>query len=208
MTAYVPPMPPGSRWADELPGHFWENLQNRPPELAAAATGAVLEQGRFLLPVLARPYRVDPKKRLIVDLAHPDQRVDYNTGLVLVTHLARAEAIPPAGRMLSPAEIPGGRALLAGPHALPLEPITSLFGQHPEALVRRARELGGDRCDGADIAVCLPGLLRVPLYLLLWIADEEFPAQAVPGVDAQVLHHLNLEALISLCHLMIQRLTE
>jgi len=208
MTVYVPNMPPGSQWADELPGHFWENLQNRPTELAAAATGAVLDQGRFMLPVFARPYLVDPARRLVQDVSHPEERVDYNTALVLVSHLTRAGDMPPAGRMLSPAELPGGRALLSGPHALPLEAVSEHFGRNPEALVLRARELGGDRCDGADVAVCLPGLPRVPLYLLLWVADEEFPAQAVPGVDAQVLHHLNLEALISLCHLMIQRLTE
>jgi hypothetical protein len=208
MIAYVPRMPPGSQWADELPGHFWDNLRHRPPELAAAATGATLDEGRFLLPVLGRPYMVDPEQRLVTDPSRPDQRVDYNTALVLVSHLARAEAVPPAGRMLSPAEVPGGRALLAGPHALPLEIIIEHFGHHPEALVRRARELGGEKCDGADIAIRLPGLPRVPLYLLLWLADEEFPAQAAPGVDAHVLHHLDLDALLSLCHLMMQRLTE
>jgi hypothetical protein len=45
------------------------------------------------------------------------------------------------------------------------------------------------------------------LYLLLWVADEEFPAQAAPGVDAHVLHHLDLDGLLSLSHLMVQRLT-
>jgi len=201
-------MPPGSRWADELPGHFWHNLRHRPPEVAAAATGATLEQGRFLLPVLARPYMVDPEQRLIIDPSRPGQRVDYNTALVLVTHLARSEAVSPAGRMLSPADVTGGGALLAGPHALPLETVIERFGRDPKALVHRARDLGGEKCDGGDIAVCLPGLPRVPLYLLLWLADEEFPAQASLGLDAHVLQHLDLDGLISLCHLMIQRLTE
>jgi hypothetical protein len=208
MTVYEPQMPPGAQWADELPGHFWEHLQDRPPELAAAATGAALDQGRFVLPVFARPYLVDPGRRLVQDISRPEERVDYNTALVLVTHLTRAGEIPPAGRMLSLAELPGGRALLSGPHALPLEAVSEHFGRNPEALVQRARELGGDKYDGADVAVCLPGLPRVPLYLLLWVADEEFPAQAVPGVDANVLHHLGLDGLLSLAHLMVQQLTE
>jgi hypothetical protein len=207
MTAYTPNMPPGSQWAEELPGHFWDSLEARSPELAAAATGAALDQGRFTLPVFARPYLIDPAHRVVQDLSRSGKRVDYNTALVLVTHLARGQEVPPAGRMISPAELPGGRALLAGPHALPLEPITDLFGQDPEVLVRRAMELGGDQCEGADIAVCLPGLPRVPLYLLLWVADEEFPSQAAPGVDAHVLHHLDLDGLLSLSHLMVQRLT-
>ncbi len=201
-------MPPGSRWADELPGYFWENLQNRPAELAAAATGASLDKGRFQLPILGRQHLVDPVHRQVQDLSRLGVRVDYNTALVLVTHLSRGQEVPPAGRMISPAELPGGRALFAGPHALPMEPITGLFGRDPDGLVRRARELGGETYEGADVAVCLPGLPRVHLYLLLWLADEEFPAQAAPGVDANVLHHLDLDGLLSLCHLMVQRLTE
>jgi len=201
-------MPPGSQWADELPAYFWDDLRARPPDLAAAATGAELDQGRFILPVFARPYLIDPEQRRIQDSSRPEERVDYNTALVLVTHLTRAREVPPAGRMISPGDVPGGRALIAGPHALPLTPITARFGRDPEALVRRALELGGEEISGADVAVRLPGLPRVPMYLLLWVADEEFPAEASPGLDANVLHHLDLDGILSLSHLLIQRLTE
>jgi hypothetical protein len=208
MKPYKPQMPPGSRWAEELPGHLWENLGARGPESAAAATGAALEKGRFILPVFARPYLVDPQNRRVEDLSQGEARVDYNTALVLVTHLAQAVDTPPAGRMISFNELPGGRALVAGPHALPLDPLAEHFGGNPQALVERALELGGEEIDGADVAVRLPGLPRVPIYLMLWLADEEFPAQAVPGVDAQVMRHLDLDGLLSLSHLLVQRLTE
>ena len=208
MKPYVPQMPSGYQWADDLPGHFWESLQGRAPESAAAATGAELDRGRFILPVFARRYLVDSEQRRVQDLTRPDARVDYNTALVLVTHLARAEEVPPVGRMISFNELPGGRALVAGPHALPLDPLAEHYGRHPQALVQRALELGGEEIWGADVAVRLPGLPRVPLYLLLWLADEDFPAQAAPGVDAKVMQHLDLDGLLSLSHLMVQRLTE
>jgi hypothetical protein len=208
MKPYVPQMPPGSRWADELPGHFWENLAARAPEQAAAATGAELDRGRFILPVFARPYLVDPENRRLQDLSRGEARVDYNTALVLVTHLAQAGEVAPAGRMVSFNELPGGRALVSGPHALPLDLLAKHFGGNPQALGQRALELGGAEIEGADVAVRVPGLPRVPMYLLLWLADEEFPAQAAPGVDAQVMQHLDLDGLLSLSHLMVQRLTE
>ena len=208
MEPYKPYMPAGSNWAEELPAHFWDNLKSRPPEEAAAATAAELDQGRFILPLFSRPYLVDPEHRRIQDIFQPEAQVDYNTGLVLVTHLAKATMVPPAGRMMAPGDLPGGRALLAGPHALPLEPITEHFGRNPEALVHRALGLGGEEIDGANAAVCLPGLPRVPMYLLLWVADEEFPAQAKFGMDANILHHLDLDGILALSHLMVQRLTE
>lgn len=208
MKPYVPQMPSGYQWADDLPGHFWEKLQTRAPDQAAATAGAELDRGRFILPVFARRYLVDPQNRRVYDLARAEARVDYNTALVLVTHLARAEDAPPAGRMISFNELPGGRALVAGPHALPMDLLAVRFGDNPQALVQRARELGGEEIEGADVAVRLPGLPRVPMYLLLWGADEDFPAQASPGVDDRVMQHLDLDGLLSLSHLMVQRLTE
>ncbi|MEW6659472.1 MAG: DUF3786 domain-containing protein [Thermodesulfobacteriota bacterium] len=208
MKPYVPQMPPGSRWAEDLPGHFWKGLENRAPELAAAATRAELDRDRFILPVFARPYLVDPQNRRVQDLSQTGARVDYNTALVLVTHLARAVEAPPSGLMISFNELPGGRALVTGPHALPLDLLAERFGGNHLALGQRARALGGEEIEGADMAVRLPGLPRVPMYLLLWLADEDFPAQAVPGVDAGVMQHLDLDGLLSLSHLMVQRLTE
>ena len=208
MKPYIPQMPPGSRWANKLPAYFWQELTARAPEVAAAASGAELDRGRFILPVFARFYLVDPQNRRVQNLDRGEERVDYNTALVLVTHLAQAVEAPSAGRMISLNELPAGRSLVAGPHALPLDPLAEHFGHNPKALVQRALELGGAEIEGADVAVHLPGLPRVTMYLLLWLADDEFPAQATPGVDANVMQHLNLDGLLSLSHLMIQRLTE
>jgi hypothetical protein len=93
MKPYVPRMPPGSRWADELPGHLWDNLAARPPELAAAATGAELDRGRLVLPVFAEPHLVDLHHRRVQNLARSEVRVDYNTALALVSHLTREKAM-------------------------------------------------------------------------------------------------------------------
>jgi len=208
MKPYKPNMAPGYEWAEDLPDLLWDDLAGRPPEEAAGATGADWAKGRFFLPVFGRRYSIDPESRRIEGVSFPEERVDYNTGVVLVTHLARARDVLPAGRMVSFKELPSGETFFSGPHALPMGPIIKRFGNDFESLVRRARELGGKEVEGGDVAVCLPGLRRVPMYVMIWKADDEFPAEAVPGVDANVMHHLALDGLFALSHLMVQRLTE
>ncbi len=199
------------RWADQLPVALWQDLEQRDPEQAAAACGARREKSAFILPILGRNYRVDPGQRLVQDISRPGRRVSYQAGMILVTTLARAQDIPPSGRMITPQELPGGRFFYAGPHELPLAPITARFGHRPRDLRERARLLGGgpwEEVEGVDAAVMLPGLPRVPLYVLLWAQDQEFEARAVVGVDERAHFHLALDALWALCNILARRLCE
>jgi hypothetical protein len=82
------------------------------------------------------------------------------------------------------------------------------FGKDPEALVRRAEQMGGEPIDGADCAVRIPGLPFVPLYVLLWTADEEFGARAVIGIDDRALFHLDLAGVFALTNVMVGHLAQ
>ncbi len=199
------------RWADQLPAELWHDLGQRDPDQAAAACGARREGDTFHLPLLGRDYRVIPARRRVEDVARPQRRVSYQAGMILVTALAKAQDIPPSGRMVTPQELPGGRFFYAGPHELPLEPIAGRFGRRPQDLLERARLLGGgawEGVEGMDAAVMVPGLPRVPLYVLLWAQDQEFEARAVLGVDERAHYHLALDALWALCNILARRLCE
>ena len=199
------------RWADQLPAALWQDLRRRDPDQAAAACGAQREKDTFLIPLLGRMYRVDPAGAQVQELQRPEHRVSYQAGMILVTALAQAQDIPPSGRMVTPQELPGGRFFYAGPHELPLEPIARHFGTRPRLLLERARLLGGgawDGVEGMDAAVMVPGLPRVPLYVLLWARDQEFEARAVLGVDERAHYHLALDALWALCNILARRLCE
>jgi hypothetical protein len=125
----------------------------------------------------------------------------------LVCHLARALGVPPAGRLVTPQELPGGGLFFTGPHAVNTRDLEARFGASPENLARRAAALGGGRAEvGGDLAVRLPGLPRLPLYVLLWLADEEFPARVVVGLDANAHHQLALDGIWALTNLMVGRL--
>jgi len=195
------------RWADQLPAALWDDLAARPPDQAALAAAAQWDGGRFRLPLLGRDYLVDPAARQVREAARPEHRVGFQAGMVLVSHLARCLGAPPSGRMVTPQELPGGSLFFTGPHAINAKALEKRFGHAPSVLPHRAAALGGATCDaGGDVAVRLPGLPQLPLYVLLWAADEEFDARAVVGLDAHAHHQLALDGVWALTNLMVGRL--
>lgn len=195
------------RWADQLPDALWDDLAARPADQAAAAAGALWQDGCYHLTLAGRAYRVDPAGRGVHEAGRPEHRVGFQAGMILVSHLARALGVPPAGRMVTPQELPGGSLFFTGPHAVNTRAIEARFGADPAALVRQAAALGGAASDlGGDVAVQVPGLPHLPLFVLLWAADEEFSARAVVGLDANAHHQLALDGVWALTNLLAARL--
>ena len=194
------------RWADQLPAPLWDDVRARPAEQAAEAVGAPLSQGVFQIPMLGRTYRVDPGARRIWLQDQPDHRVSYQSGVVLLSALARSMGVPPSGRMVTPQELQGGTLFFTGAHSLAVKPLAKRFGDDPQGLIAAAAVMGGEAFSGADCAVRLPGLPRLPLYVLLWRADEEFSARAVIGIDDRALFHLDLAGIFALTNVMVARL--
>jgi len=194
-------------WADQLPGPLWDDVAARTAKEAAVAVGADWDGAVFKVPMLNTVYVVDPQKRSICRESQPDHRVSYQSGVVLLYTLARSMGVPPSGRMVTPLELTGGTLFFTGAHSLALKPLANRFGRDPQGLVEKAHELGGHKIEGADSAVWLPGLPNLPLYVLLWTADEEFGARVVIGIDDRALFHLDLAGVFALTNVMAARLS-
>jgi hypothetical protein len=151
-------------------------------------------------------YTLDPETHQIRRALDPDHRVGYQTGVVLLSTLSGSKGVPPSGRMISPLELPGGRMFFVGAHALATKPLAKAFDSRARELIERVDCLGGQRINGADFAVCLPGLPYVPLYVLLWAADEGDPARAVIGIDSRAHFHLDLGGVFALTNILVKRL--
>ncbi|MBI5524136.1 MAG: DUF3786 domain-containing protein [Desulfarculus sp.] len=192
------------RWADQLPEALWDDLAARPLVEAAQACGAELEGRSLRLPLLGGAYLVDVAARRVLEAGQPDRRLGFQTGLVLVSHLARALGVPPAGRLVTPQELPGGSLFFTGPHAVATAALERRFGHDPQGLLAAAQALGGQPYPGAaEVAAMVPGLPMLPLYVLLWPADEEFGARAVVALDAHAHHQLALDGLWALTNLLV-----
>lgn len=193
------------RWADQIPAALWTDLRNRSPQQAAEAVGAGWDGVTFTVPMIGMDYTIDPANQRITKTYQADHPVSYQAGVVLLTTLATSKGVPPSGRMVVPQDLPGGRMFFTGAHSLATGPLAKNYEQDTGQLIERALGFGGEMIEGADLAIRVPGLPYIPLYVLLWRGDDEFPARAVIGIDDRAHFHLDLAGVFALTNILVSR---
>lgn len=161
----------------------------------SAAYDAALEKFRnAVLEEIAElsGYPVEENKIKIEFLGHHFE-VEYPTGdfkiandlegelpifaRILILHylVNRSRAIY-TGQLISYKELPGGSIYIQPFTNRAIRPLVSTFGANPENLVRVAGQIGGDPVQLGDSGVVLKVFPRIPVTLVVWGGDEEFPA--------------------------------
>jgi hypothetical protein len=125
---------------------------------------------------------------------------------LILQYLAQATGVPLSRRWISYAELPNGMLHDRPFRVEAVDPLARAFGGQMGSLLRVARNLGGQEIGMGDIGVMIPVLPRLPVAVLLWIADEEFPARANMIFDASASHYLTTAALYVLGSVLARRL--
>lgn len=110
--------------------------------------------------------------------------------LSILRYLIHARDLPPSGRLVRPSDLPGGEIFAKGTHVLPLEMVAGYFSNHAEEFLKAGRSLGGDQSEYGDLSLKIHPFPRVPVVLILWFGDEEFPSTASLLFDSSCILHL------------------
>jgi hypothetical protein len=178
---------------------LWVQLERENPDAVCqrALVGHDREKG-FLLPFLSHTFGILPGKRDIVALeGGVPQPISFELELIILTYLLRATPISLSGKTVNEKQIPGGEAFFRGPHLLQTGPMEDLFGDDREAFLRSGKKLKGQVIRAGDAGICLPVFPRVPMTLILWERDDEFPARVTVNFDSTVWKHLPLDIIWS-----------
>jgi len=173
-----------------------------PRQMAAAAGCAYGGDGVFSVPFLGATHKLSYPEGTLVG----DGELDEAGRILLLHYLCGATGLPPAGRLVSFKELPGG-FLYAGPFAgRALQPLVRAFGTEGGALLEAGAALGGRPVNLGDVAVEVPALPLVPLTMVVWLGDEEFPAGGNILFDATAAVHLSTEDCVVLAETAVRRL--
>jgi hypothetical protein len=194
------------RWADQIPEALWSNLRNRSPQQAAEMVGAQWDGETFKVPMIGINYTIDLANQRITKNHQADHPVSYQAGVVLLTTLATSKGVPPSSRMTVPQELPGGQMFFTGAHSLATGLLAKNFEKDSDKLIDRILGVGGEMIEGADVAIQIPGLPYVPLYILLWREKYGVSARAVIGIDDRAHFHLDLAGVFALTNILVNRL--
>lgn len=162
---------------------------------------------------IARQYFVEVwGHRYCVDLAQCKVKSDgsgpktYQDFLYLfiLFYLINAKKIVPKGQWISEKDIAGGAAFFRGPHTIPVDVIAGRIKDDMALFKVICKGLGGRSIDLADAAFSFQITPLIPVAVLYWQGDEDFPAEVKLLFDRTIEEHLPLDILFALavevCH--------
>jgi hypothetical protein len=118
--------------------------------------------------------------------------------LFVIYYLLRAKNIRLSGEWVSEKDLPGGSAFFRGPHQIPTELICKRFNNDLQQFKICCEILGGTSIEMADAAFRFSITPDIPVAVLYWIGDEDFPAEAKILYDRSVSELLSLDILFAL----------
>ena len=124
-------------------------------------------------------------------------RLGYFFDLACLWYLSKAKDKPLSGKLVSPGSLSGGEIFQKGTHVLPLDKIAAKYGNDLEGFYKMGAELGGQQLKHGDASLLLHPFPRVPVTIILWEPDEEFPARVDMFFDATCDQHLPTDVIWS-----------
>lgn len=184
------------------------------PEAQAARAGAVWHPpggsgeppGTTVLRFLGTDYEILSPGAEVRFREQPDKEPALWEKAHLLHYCHTASGRPLAHRPMSFKEVPDGRLYLPIFEKRVTAPLLARFGRNPEETWEPAKQLGGSRAEAGDFAVTVPVFPRVPITLVFWKEDEEFPARLSVLYDRTATEYLPTEDLVLTAQMLAFRL--
>jgi len=164
-------------------------------------------QKEIAIEYLNQPYRVSIPNAEVLP-ADGLEEVPLKDKVLILHYLLSAKGTPLSNKLISFKELPGGENYFRTFSKRAIEPLVEHFSEKPHALIVIASKLGGHTVDLGDTSVIINAFSRVPITIVLWQADEEFPAQGDILFDATVSDYLTTYDITVLCESIIWKLVK
>jgi hypothetical protein len=161
---------------EDVSQEVWNDLKDCPPHDVTGRTGAKYQGGAYYFTFLDRTLVLDPGRRQVQVVGAPQAEAGFRLCLTALLYLLK---IDPAllGPGISPLELPGGTTFFRGHHGIPRNPLEERFGRDVAGFVAAGKKLDGEVRSAGDAAIALQVFPGLVVEVILWQADDEFPAR-------------------------------
>jgi hypothetical protein len=160
----------------------------------------------FQIPFLDRLYLVSYPQFEFSDHVNNEKEIPIQEQ-VLILHYMKAPLMPsPTNLWIAYREIPGAAFYFGAFVKRAVEPLKKVFGDNLAGFTRAAQKLHPQEIDNGDVGFEFRVLPAVPLQLILWAADDEFPAEANILFDKNIGRILSPEDVAWLAGMVVYRL--
>lgn len=176
-------------------------------QLAKAAPDQICRNGRcrfdpagsrYLLKIWGEEYAIDGLGRRIgrTSTAGPGPHEYFS--LFIIYYLLLPDDIRLSGEWISGKDLPGGATFFRGPHLIPTELISGRFGNNLAGFKQCCEKLGGTAVNLGDAAFRFEIAPDLPVVVVYWLGDEDFPAEAGLLYDRSIGRLLPLDIVFAL----------
>ena len=184
-----------------------EKLSRASFEIIAERSGFEPSDGQSLhIPFLDRTYLVGFPLFEFTDQADSQKEVPIQEQVLILHYLMAPETPDLSGQWVSYREIPGASFYFAAFVKRAVDPLKKVFGQNISVFCRAAEILQGRRIENGDAGFEFSMFPAVPLQLILWEGDDEFPAEANILFDKTIGRMLSPEDVAWLAGMVVYRL--
>jgi len=154
-------------------------------------------EGEFQLEILGQNYRVSYPS-FVARRAGEQSEAPLWFQALIIHYCTTADGASLAGEWVSLRQVPGGLFYEQAFQGYTGDRLASFFGNDLERFRAAARRVGGLPEDMGDAAFSFLPLPRIPMAIVYWLGDEEFPPSAQLLFDSSVSHYLPIGALTPL----------
>jgi len=143
-----------------------------------------------------------------ISLMDSQEEVSIRDKVLILHYLVSAKGTPIANKLIAFKELSGGGNYFRTFSKRATEPLGEHFGKQPDQLIHAAGKLGARRVAYGDVAVAVNAFSRVPITIVLWQGDEEFPSQGNMLFDAVISDYLSTYDITVLCESITWKLVK
>lgn len=134
------------------------------------------------------------------------EEVSLKNKILILHYFTQAKGTPLTGKLITFKELPTGANYFPTFSKRAVKPLIERFGTEPHLLIETAKRLGGYKAEYGDAAVRIDAFRRVPITLILWRGDEEFPPGGSILFDSSIPDYLPTEDINVLCETIAWKL--
>ena len=151
-------------------------------------------------------YSIDPTGKKIKCITNNIQNTHEYFQIFIIHYLLMKDDIKVCNEWISEKDIPGGTTFFRGPHEIPTYLISLRFNNNINEFKERCEQLHGIPLNMADAAYSFKITPRIPVAVLYWRGDDDFPAESKILYDRTIAEHLASDILYALAVGICERL--
>jgi len=136
------------------------------------------EKKSYTLSVWGEEYAIYPYEHQINRITKNFQRPHEFFYLFIIYYLLKSKRIKISNEWISEKDIPGGVTFFRGPHEIPTRFISSRYKNNIDGFRKKCEQLRGIPLDMADAAYRFVITSNIPVAVLYWAGDDDFPPES------------------------------